>query len=295
MTPEPVVVLSAPHSQAAHVATLLGGHPRALALPEIRLFSCESVGELLTLPKHGDARCNDGLLRAIAYLFFGGQQDKHIAAAQRFLEHRQDWQTSTLLGSIMERVAPRVAVLHDISAPMHIVELDRWFTATPGATFLHLLRHPATFSDTAEQVIHERLHIPPDYSDHAGHPRLAPHLLWYRVHDTLQRELASGGNAVFTRQLKLEDLQKALIPTLRGLCRWLGWHHDAETIKAMTRTFASPFAGPGPESAPAGAERGFLSQPEFTAPLGARAHSDRLRQSGMPGDILELARAFGYD
>lgn len=294
MTPEPVVVLSAPHSQAAHVAALLGGHPRALALPEMRLFSCDSVEELLTLPEHGNYRCNDGLLRAIAFLFYGGQQPRHITAAQRFLEHRRDWRTSVLLEHILDRVAPRVTVLHDITAPLHIVELDRWFAATPSATFLHLLRHPVTFSEAAKQALQERLHIPPDYSDHSGYPQLAPHLLWFRVHDTLRRELTSENNTVFSRQLRLEDWQQSPHSMLNKLCRWLGWHHDDKTIEAMTRTFETPFAGYGPENAPTGAEATFLENPEFTVPLGARAQSGRLAQSRMPQDIIELAREIGY-
>lgn len=294
MKPEPVVVFATPHSQAAHVAALLGGHPNALMLPELQLFSCERVGDRLALSTHGDDRGDDGLLRAIAYLFHGGQQEQHIAGARRFLERRRDWSTSALLDLITDKVAPRVAVLPDITAPLHIVELDRWLSAAPDASLVHLLRHPVEFAAAAEQAIAERLYIPPDYSDHSGHPRLAPELMWFRVHDTLERELDRDANTTRYRRLRLEDLHSALEPALKALCQWLGWRIDAPTIHAMTRTEATPFAGRGPANAPAGAEPGFLDHPWFESPLGARANTGRLARAGLAAEITERARTYGY-
>jgi len=295
--PEPVVVFGTPHSQAAHVGALLGGHPRALALPDVRLFSCEHVGDLLALYTHGDERGLDGLLRAVAYLFCGGQQDQHIVDARRFLHHRSAWSTAALLDLITDRVAPRVAVFHDITAPLHIVELDRWLAAAPGAAFLHLLRHPVVFSGAAERAINERLYIPPDYSDHSGHPRLAPQLLWFRVHDTLEREFETHDSAAppaAYRQVRLEELQGALGATLESLCQWLGWQHDDAILRDMCDTRRTPFAGRGPDSAPAGAESDFLNQPEFMSPLGARADTGRLAQSSLAPEIIARARSYGY-
>lgn len=290
MKPEPVVVLATPHSQAAHVAALIGGHPRAFALPEMRLFAAERVSELLALSAHGDARGNDGLLRAVAYLFHGGQSAADIDHARRFLERRADWSTAALFELITDRLAPRTAVFHDLSAPLHIIELDRWRATAAGAAFIHLMRHPVTFVEAATRVMRERLYIPPDYSDHTGHPQLRPEVLWFRVHDTLERELGTPR----CRRLRLEDLQAALDDELGALCRWLGWADDATAVHRMSRTAAAPFGGPGPRNAPGGAEADFLSAPRFVTPLGARADSGHLRPSPLSADVTRRAQRFGY-
>lgn len=294
MRPAPVVILAAPHSQAAHVAAVLGGHPRAFALPDLRLFETEGVNERLALAKHGDTRANDGLLRAVAYLFCGGQTDVHIRQAERMLEHRREWPCRDLLEWILERIAPKTAVIYDTSAPMRITHLDRWADEMPDAAFIHLLCHPLEFVDSAERIIRDRLYIPPDYSNHAGTPRLDPQLLWYRIQDTLTREMATGHFGQ-PYQLHLEALQGAFDDTIIALCRWLGWSHDAEARRMMTRTGDMPFAEPGPVNAPSGMDPDFLAMPWFTSPLGRRVNEARITEaSGLYPEIADKARAFGY-
>lgn len=293
MTPAPVVILSAPHSQAAHVAAVLGSHPRAFTLPDLRLFDCERVNERLALAEHGDTRANDGLLRAVALLFCGGQGKAHIRQARRMLDHRREWRCRDLLAWIADRIAPRTAVIHDTSAPLHIVALDRWRDEVPDAAFIHLLRHPLDFVQAARRFIDDRLHIPPDYSNHAGTPRIDPQLLWYRVHDTLEREMAAGH---FNRhyRLHLEALQGQFDATVIALCRWLGWSHDADARRAMTRTGDIPFASPGPINAPAGMAADFLAMPWFVTPLGTRVDNPRMAGSALYPDVVDKARTFGY-
>lgn len=293
MTPAPVVILSAPHSQAAHVTAVLGSHPRAFALPDLRIFDCERVNERLALANHGDTRANDGLLRAVAQLFCGGQGRTHIRQARRMLDHRREWRCRDLLAWIVDRIAPQTAVIYDTSAPLHIVPLDRWRDEAPDAAFVHLLRHPVDFVQAAQRFINDRLYVPPDYSNHAGPPRLDPQLLWYRVHDTLEREMASGDFNQHQR-LHLEALQGQFDTTVIALCRWLGWSHDADARRAMTRTGDIAFAHRGPVNAPEGMERDFLAMPWLVTPLGTRVDTPKMANAGLYADVINKACAFGY-
>lgn len=294
MTPEPVVILAAPYSDAARVAAMLGAHPRAFPLPHLRLFHCETVAELLDLFSHTSERAGDGLLRAITTLFCGGQTEAGIAAARQFLERRGDWSTAALFHAITDAVAPRVAVCHDTAAPLRITELDRWFEAAPHAAYVHLVRHPATFDRIARADCRERLYLPPDYCDHAhGQPQLDPQLLWFRVQQTLAMYLGDDGRACW--HLRLEDLLADAHGQLSALCGWLGWPRRESDLIAMLHPERTPFAMRGPDAAPSGLDDAFLRAPEFTAPLGARTRTGTLAQSGLVDDVVRAARRQGYD
>lgn len=294
MHANPVVILAAPHSEAARVAAMLGRHPRAYHLPELRLFYCDSIGELLSLFEHTGERVADGLLRALAQIFFGGQTDAGITGAQRYLRRRADWSTAALFHAICEAVAPRVPVLHDCCAPMRVTELDRWFDAAPQARFIHLVRHPLGFSQAANEQLSTRVYYPPDYADsYDGHHRLDPQLLWYRVNDTLTRELNAREDS-HEYQLVLETLLRDAPAELSSLCAWLQWEANSNTTELMLHPEQSAFSVPGPLSAPKGIDSTFLESPEFSAPLSLGATISHLQYAGFAQEVISAASAYGY-
>lgn len=293
MKPEPVVVLAAPHSDAARVAAMLGRHRRALPLPHLQLFHCETVGELLDLYERTQTRVADGLLRAVAALFCGGQTDAGVAAARRFLRRRGGWSTPALLDAITDAVAPRIAVFHDTAAPLQPVALDRWFRAAPDAAYLHLIRHPLAFDTAARAWCRDQLYVPPDYCDHAGdEPWLDPQLLWYRVQLTLARELDPRTQRVL--RLRVEDLGHDATARLTELCEWLGWSPDAPSLEAMRHPEFGPFAGRGPQAAPEGLCRTFLDDPTFTPAVHERAQAGVLDHSQLAAEVTSMGRRLGY-
>lgn len=293
MKPEPVVILAAPHSDAARVAAMLGAHPRAFPLPHLHLFHCDTVAELLDLFAHTSERAGDGLLRAVAALFGDGQTDRGVATARDFLERRGDWSTVALFHALTDAIAPRVAVCHDTSAPLRITELDRWSEAAPNAAYVHLMRHPVAFDQHARADCRERLYLPPDYTDHAdGQVQLDPQLLWYRVQQTLTTHIDADNGAF---QLRLEDLHADARATLSSVCEWLGWSRREADLAAMLRPERTPFAMRGPDAAPFGLDQAFLSASDFAAPLGATPRTGVLARSGLAPDVVRVARSYGYD
>jgi hypothetical protein len=294
MIPSPVIVLSSPHAEAARVAAMLGAHPRAMPLPELRLFHTDRVHDLMVMFERAGQRPGDGLLRAVAELCCDGQTDEGIIQARQYLERRAEWSTSELLMALLQKVSPKVAVLHDTAAPMRVSELDRWFEALPSAHYIHLRRHPVHFIDAAQREVGGRLNVPPDYKDHAGaYPRIEPQLLWYRVHHTLARELPTHGDAQL-HELRLEDLCARPRPTLEALCDALGWSADEAAIEAMLHPERTRFARRGPITAPQGLEASFINEPCFHPSL-AEMHRDGLvSASGLAQEVVALAARYGY-
>jgi hypothetical protein len=90
----PLFVLAAPFCGASHAAGMLGMHPQLYAVPELCLFMADSVAELLDIFRLSQGPHVDGLLRTIAQLEFGAQQDGEIAAARGWLAQRSDWSTA---------------------------------------------------------------------------------------------------------------------------------------------------------------------------------------------------------
>lgn len=296
MTPAPLVILSSPHAEAGTVATLLGNHPDAIALPELHMLHAGSVADLLQLYARASSRIADGLLRCIAERYCEGQNDSGIAQARAFLERRAEWSTTALLQQIVADWAPRRVVLHDTSAALRITDLDRYFDALPWAAFLHLQRHPMHFSQAAMTHVDARLAVPPDYKDHGSpYPRLEPQLMWYRVHQTLNRELAARrAEGVRTHSLRLEDLYAEPETALRTLCDWLGWSQHAGAIARMLAAPAGPFCIPGPKAAPGGFERPPDPEAPFVAALAERHREVPGSDAVLATETLQLARALGY-
>lgn len=296
MTPAPLVILSAPHSEAATVAAALGNHPGAIALPELHLLHSSRVADLLQLYARATNRLADGLLRCIAELYCDGQSDAGITQAENFLKRRAEWSTTALLQQIVADWAPRRVVLHDTSAALRITDLDRYFEALPWAAFLHLQRHPLHFVHAARTHVDARLNIPPDYQDHGSpHPRLEPQLMWLRVHETLSRELAARGEqSMRTGALRLEDLYADPEAALRDLCAWLGWRCDATVVAAMLAPPRGLFCARGPQAAPGGFERPPDPQTPFVAPLAERHRTIPGAEASLATETGQLAEQLGY-
>lgn len=299
MTPAPLCILSTPHGEAMRLAAMLGQHPNAVAFPEMGLFHAERISTLMTLFARGDHHAADGLLRAVARFIFQAEDDRAITHAQRWLERRADWRSSSVLDALLDAVAPQVAVIPECAAPMRIRELDRCLAAAPDAHWLHLTRHPLHFRAATMARIEGQLNVTPDYKDHSGsYPRLEPLLLWYRVHDTLLRTLDDDARqqAAVRRlhRLQLEQLHANPSATLRELTEAVGWSTKMSDIAAMLHPEYSPWARSGPRTATAGVDPDFVSTPSWQVPLAERSAPPADVVATLPEDILHLADQLGY-
>jgi hypothetical protein len=292
--PSPLFVLAAPFCGASYVAGCLGMHPQLYAVPELCLLMADEVGELIEIFRLSQGPQADGLLRTIAQLEFGAQNDDGIAAARDWLAQRAPWRTSRLLEEIAARVAPRRLIVPDTEAPLRPLDLRRLRRAFTDVGVLHLTRHPWTQGCLLDAWTRDRLFVPPDFKDHAFIPALVdPQVPWLRCNRNI--EAAFGATA---QMLRVEDLEAPDDAMLQRLAVAAGV--DTGAIAAMREAERWIYAGYGPGAAPYGLEADVLEA--FGEDVLAQAAATRLDAplpwrpdgSGFDRQVIELARRYGY-
>src|SRR5947209_6164721 len=81
LTPDPLVLLGLPASHNSLVGAMLGQHPALYDLPETHLFGFETLADWGPACEGACFRMADGLLRAVARICFGRQDDQSISCA----------------------------------------------------------------------------------------------------------------------------------------------------------------------------------------------------------------------
>ena len=295
----PLIVLSSPYSSAALVASMLGRHPSAYAVPELNLFAEPCLSDLLDrLP----ANRMHGLLRAVAQIYGGEQTLESIEMARRWIFRRARQETPIVYRELCQRVTPRrlIEVSPLYTEGGHEKILRRIRDAFPEADYLHLVRHPfaqclSWLKDPSALPELQRLESFDPSSDRL---LLDPQFDWYRRHSAIVaflREVASERQRCVLSEDVLADAQGELA----RLCSWLGFEWNQENVDAMLHPEHSPFSGPGPYGTEGGTDPAFL----------ASAHYQRQPREDQPLDqalpwrpdggqfvpkLIELARSFGY-
>jgi hypothetical protein len=292
-----VFVLAAPFCGASHAAGMLGMHPQLYAVPELCLFMADGVAELLDIFRLSQGPQADGLLRTIAQLEFGAQQDGEIAAARGWLARRGAWSTARLLDEIALRVAPRRLVVPDSETPLRPVDLRRLRRGFAQAGVIHWLRHPWTQGCLLAAWADGRLFVPPDFKDHAYRPApVDPQIAWLRGNANIDAAFADAPPL----RLQSERFEAPADEDLAALCRALGLRDDADALAAMRRPDDWLYAGYGPGTAPYGLEADVLeafdagtlalaSAPRLDAPLPWRPDG-----AGFDPQLLRMAQDYGY-
>lgn len=294
MSAAPIFILAAPFSGAAALAARLDAHPQLCAISETSLFVADTVAELLEIFELGQGGHGDGLLRAIAQLESGEQNETTIDEAARWLAERAHWRCSAVLQHLIERAAPRRLVMPDTDAVLRPDDLCRLARDFAQAELIQLLRHPWTQGALFARWLDDRLFVPADFRDHAQQPApIDPQLAWLRI----QRNIAQWLQPAFGARLRIcrdEDLRSD--EALRALCTGLRLDAAALTSQAIEDW---PFAGYGPRNAPYGVEAelvedtpplpDWLQMPRLEAPLPWRADG-----RGFSADVIALARQYRY-
>jgi hypothetical protein len=296
---DPIFILSAPFSGASYVAAVLGCHPSLYAVPQLDLFMADHVSELLEIVDIGQGAHGDGLLRALAELEFGGQDDHSIGRARQWLQSRADASTTEILHALATMAAPRRLVVPDVETPLRTSDLTRLRRAAPYADVLQVLRHPYAQGMVHATWLRERLFVPTDFKDHSKRPPVIdPQLGWFRAHRNIALQLGADPQIRVARQ-RIEDLDVASEASLRALSVALELPVDAAGLAAMSQPEAWLFAGFGPPSAPYGLEADVLETitlprrwdrtPRLHGALPWRADGE-----SFSADLIELAQDFGY-
>ena len=292
----PVFVLAPARSNSSVVSAMIGMHPELYGFPELALFRSEKVAQLLTNPAAfrglpPRAR-NAGLVRALAELNEGDQEEESVRRSTAWLQDRRDWQTTAVFDHLLDLVAPLVGVEkspEDSNREDYLERVDRGY---PRARYLHVTRHPVPtvesmyaawssvgFWDVPDELF--RLHL-------LG--------TWLFHHARLKR-FTEGLPPDRWMRVRSEDVLNRPREVLPQICQWLGIDSGPAAVEAMLHPEKSVYARLGPSNARGGNDPGFLKSPE--------PHETRLPDTiDIPADwvvdpwvhvaVIEFAAMIGY-
>jgi hypothetical protein len=314
--PHPLFLLASPRSHSGIACAMLGQHPQMYSLPETHLFNAPTLAAWRAMCTRSSFRMADGLLRAVAQLFFGEQTDDSIEAAEGWLRRRAQFSTGLVFEALAERVSPLLLVESSTTLVSRPTSLQRLLRMFPLARFMHLVQHPRRFGEfllsgireTSEQgpVPYWMLYLasfpgPSASDDGTPHrdPGFDPQRAWYVLNTNIcefLRQIPEQQKLL----LRIEDLFEEPGRTLIRIAGWLGLRVDKEAIEEMQRPERSCFAHFGPQSARFGNEAFFLSNPFLSSePLPQHTLEGPLVWKSTAQEFLpkvkELARQFGYN
>ncbi len=241
---------------------MIGQHPQLAGLPELKLFSYATIGELeASLPlywiERGVTHRSPGLVRAVAEYKFHAQEPGALAQARAWLRERSHWDGASVLDSVLDELVPRSGVE---KSPENVATDDSLMmisAAYPQARYLHLVRHPVTTQRSAQDYWNR---IFPD-RPLEGEP-MSGIVSWVECHCRILRfAYTLAGDRCM--QVRAEDILNHSRREVGRIAEWLGIRTDAQAIEAMLHPEASPFARPVPEASGirGGNDPGFLSSP----------------------------------
>jgi hypothetical protein len=311
---DPLFVLAPPCTFSWTICAMLGQHPQMYGLPELHLFSADTMARWLDICSHESYQMDHGLARAVADLYFGGQTDHAVTRARGWLRRRALFNTGLLFEVLAQRLKPLIPVEKSPSIIFRQEFMQRAFNMFPGARFIHLVSHPVTYCEAVMEALRElSLHepLPPSHwlVQLATFPRQAadglpadpvpdPQGGWHSLHTGIV-EFLNTVPAEQKRRIRGEELLSQSSQALLETASWLGLRTDPEALDDMRHPERSRFANYGPASAPFGSDI-FLVQkpmlrPDWVHPRSlAGAVSWRSDGREFFPEVRELATRFGY-
>lgn len=313
--PPPLFILAPPRSFTSIACAMLGQHPQMYGMPETHLLYVETVSARAVRIARVTYPMGDGLLRAIAQLYYGEQSERTVQKARRWLSRRSEVTTDFIFKALADRVFPLIMVDKSPSNVDSLKVLQRMHSNFPRARFIHLLRHPRGHGESVMRFMDERTKhgpLPPTHwliqisskpPEQAGanEPEglvLDPQVGWYRYHKTICDFLRIIPTDAQIR-VRGEDLLAEPDRVLREIVNWIGLRNDASAIEDMKHPERSPYAFLGPPGARYGNDEFFLRDPSFRpgrvgplrleGPLGWRNDG-----KGFSDEVKRLAQEFGY-
>ena len=189
---DPVFILAPPCTFSWVVCAMLGQHPQTYALPELHLFTADTMAEWLERSATETFEMDHGLVRAVAELVYGEQTEATASRARGWLRRRAHFTTGLLLEAIVERIAPRVTVEKSPSTAHSPATLQRALDMFPSARFVHLVSHPRLYCDGVIEILGDATttnQLPPTHwlvqlaGDRGGEPD--PQVAWLEANRTI--------------------------------------------------------------------------------------------------------------
>jgi hypothetical protein len=298
-----VFILAPPCTFSWVVCAMVGQHPQMYALPELHLFTADTVAEWWDLCTRETFEMDHGLVRTVAELYFGGQTEPAVSRARGWLRRRSHYTTGLLLETIAERLEPRIPIEKSPSTAYNLATLERAFGMFPNARYVHLVSHPRLYCEAVLDALGDARRASELPATHwlarlAPGPELDPQLGWLDANRTIA-DFLERVPADRKRVVRGEDLLGEGSAGLVALAAWLGVRTTPEAIEEMRHPERSAYAAVGPPSAAFGSDRflrpGPLVRSEWTRP---RSIDGPLAwRSDARGFLLEVkrtARDLGY-
>jgi len=310
--PPPLFVFALPRSFTSLVGAMLGQHPQMFGLPETHLLCERTVADWMHRATHAPWPMSHGLVRAIAQMHFGAQDDRTVRWASDWVRSRATLDTEQMFKLIADRLFPLRVVDKSPSTIDSVETMQRALAWFPDAFFLHLVRHPRGYAESIIRLAErKRQPIPQGHwllqiasargSDVEGgsaeeRVRLDPQHGWLE-RNAMIRDFMASIPTDRHMTLRGEDLLLSPDTTLRRVADWLGVRTDEEAIDQMKHPERSPFAFLGPPRARYGNDGNFLEDPALR-PERARVNGRKDFRS-VEGEVFspgvkELAEEFGY-
>jgi len=311
---DPLFILGLPRSFSSVVSAMVGQHPQMYGLPELHLFSAETIADWCVICSRATFPMSTGLLRAVAQLHFGEQTQYTITKADGWLRRRLSLSTGLIFETLADRVHPLILVEKSPGIVYQIEFMQRAYNMFPQARFLHLVRHPRGYGQSVIAAIKETAKFGPvpswllwlascrPFARHTGQQRtvdLDPQRGWYFLHMNICQFLQSVPNRQKLRicgEHLLTDPDRSLLQ----IASWLGLRTDSAAIEKMKHPEESPYACIGPPNARFGNDASFLKSPAI--------RPDRVKPQSLDGPlgwcqdsrefspaVRQLAKQFGYD
>jgi hypothetical protein len=285
------------------------------SLPETHLFNAPTGAKWFEMCEASRFHMADGLLRAVAELFYGDQTDETILAAEGWLRRRSQYSTGLLFEELLLKVRDQIIIECSSTLISRSAALRRIIHNFPLARFLHLTQHPRAFGDRLMMSIEDAAKQGPvpywllnlasfpspsasdDGTPHQS-PGFDPQRAWYELNHNA-KEFLDALPANQKKTLRIEDVFADARVALRRVVDWLGLRTDDEAVEAMMHPERSRFACVGPSRACFGNEKSFLQSPMFV-PMPSGTYtlegglSWRNDGEGFLPKIMELAREFDY-
>jgi hypothetical protein len=300
MLSSPIFILSSPCSFTPLVAGMLGQHPEAYGFPELNLFTCNTIRELLNRYRGKAQPQMHGILRTIAQLYSGEQTCLSISMAYRWLMARYAYSTAEAYLEICQKICPLRGVDHSHAYSLDFMYLDRIFQTFPDAYFVHLVKHPLTQGTEITQGENTWLAKTLKYYDYESDPPVIdPQFAWLSAQKRII-EFLKGVSEKQQLLLRGEDLLSEPKLYCEKICSWLGLSWNDSVFDAMIHPEDSYYACLGPFGATLGNDAGFLQsplyehQPNFSISL-ADPLPWRSDNKGFIPEVIQLAHQLGYD
>jgi hypothetical protein len=293
---------------------MLGQHPQMYALPELHLFSVDTIAEWLRICSHESYDMDHGLVRLVAEVYFGEQNDETASRARGWIRRRAHFTTGFLLEVLAHKLSPRVLVEKSPSIVFRLEFMERALNMFPYARFVHVTCHPRIYCESvigAIQALERSQPLSPSHwlrslasypypsKDAAlGSAVVDPEGAWYSLNMNVVEFLKSVSEDQKIT-VKGEDLIWESGNGLKQLTKWLGLATDSEGIAAMRHPEHSPFARIGPSSAPFGSDifvfQGPRVSPDWLVPC-SLADPLNWKENGQEFslEVKEFAKQFGY-